>query len=63
MPTEKEIKSGRAKCPKCGRKGVGYANHPHAFGYKDTDRAMCRYCNAMFRCRHTTADPATGEAT
>jgi len=36
------------KCPKCGRKGLHYANHPHAFGYKDYDRVACRFCQAYF---------------
>lgn len=45
---ERALQRGRAVCPKCGKKGVGYAPHPHAFGYKDRDRAVCRYCNARF---------------
>lgn len=43
------LSRGRAVCPKCGRKGVGYAGHPHAFGWKDYTRATCRYCKASFR--------------
>ncbi|MEN6317257.1 MAG: hypothetical protein ABFD82_00665 [Syntrophaceae bacterium] len=43
------VNKHRAPCPKCGRKGVGYANHPHAFGYRDYDRLECRYCNAKFK--------------
>jgi hypothetical protein len=42
------LKKGRAICPNCGKKGVGYAIHAHAFGYKDYDRASCRYCNSTF---------------
>jgi hypothetical protein len=48
---------GRAVCPKCGRKGLGYARHPHAFGYKDYDRASCRYCNAFFRLKDKAEEP------
>ena len=43
------VQSARAKCQKCGKKGVGYAGHPHAFGYKDYTRLKCRYCNARFK--------------
>lgn len=42
------LPKGRAPCPKCSKKGVGYAAHPHAFGYKDYSRASCRYCGATF---------------
>lgn len=42
---------GRVKCPACGRRGMGYANHPHAFGHKDLDKAQCRYCRKTFRIR------------
>ncbi len=43
-----EMRSARQVCPKCTRKGVGYAPHPHAFGYKSYNRAVCRYCRAWF---------------
>lgn len=43
------LKSGRFPCKKCGRKGVGFAKHPHAQGWKDFDRAVCRYCRATFK--------------
>ena len=43
------VRSARAKCPKCGKKGMGYAGHPHAFGYKDYTRLLCRYCHARFK--------------
>lgn len=46
-----KLHSGRLKCPKCGRRGVGYANHPHAFGYKDYSRAKCRYCATYFKIK------------
>ena len=36
-------------CPKCDRKGLHYADHPHAFGYKDYDRSVCRFCKARFK--------------
>jgi len=36
------------KCPKCGRKGLHYANHPHAYGYKDYNRLHCRWCHGYF---------------
>lgn len=42
------LQTGRVKCPSCGRKGLGYAPHPHAFGYKDYSKAQCRYCHATF---------------
>lgn len=42
------LQSGRVECPACGRKGVGYAPHPHAFGYKDYTKARCRYCHKTF---------------
>lgn len=44
-----KLSGGRVPCPKCGKKGVGYAKHPHAFGQKDYDRAACRYCKARFK--------------
>ena len=51
MSSEKRVSlsSGRVRCPKCGKKGLGYAAHPHAFGYKDYNRAECRYCKARFK--------------
>ena len=36
-------------CPKCNRKGLHYANHPHAFGWKDYSLIVCRFCKARFR--------------
>lgn len=29
------------KCPRCGG-CLAYPDHPHAFGYKDTTRVVCR---------------------
>ena len=43
------VSSGRAPCPKCGRKGLGYAPHPHARGHYDFSRMRCRYCRTMFK--------------
>ena len=43
--------SGQVPCPKCGRKGVGYASHPHAYGWKDYSKAECRYCMAIFKLK------------
>ena len=36
------------ECPNCGKKGLAYANHPHAQGWKDYDHITCRYCHASF---------------
>lgn len=35
-------------CPSCNRKGLNFAPHPHAFGYKNHDKVRCRYCNKDF---------------
>lgn len=35
-------------CPKCGKKTMRVANHPHAFGYKDTTRVNCWSCHGTF---------------
>lgn len=43
-------------CPKCGRKGIGYAAHAHAFGWKDLGRAVCRYCRAAFKIADKVAE-------
>lgn len=43
-----ELRKHRALCPKCARKGLGFANHPHAYGWRDYSRARCRYCEARF---------------
>lgn len=45
----KKLQSGREVCPECGRKGLGYAPHPHALGWKDHSSVRCRYCKARFR--------------
>lgn len=36
-------------CPNCNKKGLHYANHPHAAGYKDYSRVVCRFCNKTFK--------------
>lgn len=38
-------------CPKCGKKGLHYASHPHAQGWKDYERAVCRYCGERFKIK------------
>lgn len=51
MTEKATLQSGRVKCPKCGRKGLGYAAHPHAFGYKDYKKTSCRYCGTTFKIK------------
>lgn len=46
MNDKKELRA--VKCPKCGKKGLHYANHPHAFGWKDYSAIECRFCNTKF---------------
>ena len=36
-------------CRKCGKKMLMYANHAHAFGWKDHSRIACRGCHARFK--------------
>ena len=38
-------------CPKCNRKGLHFADHPHAFGWKDYDRVVCRFCKERFKIK------------
>jgi len=38
-------------CKKCGRKGLHHPNHPHAFGMKQYDRLICRFCGARYKLR------------
>jgi transposase-like protein len=47
----------RGKCPACGKKGLGVASHPHAFGYKDYDRFACRYCKKTFKRKEKPCEP------
>jgi len=47
-------------CPKCGRKGLHYASHPSALGYKDRDHAGCRFCHATFKINKPKPDLNNG---
>lgn len=47
-----EIRS--CPCPKCGKKGLAYADHRHAFGHKDKSRIICRFCRAVFSQKRNT---------
>jgi len=47
--TKSLLQKGRAPCPSCKRRGMGYAAHPHALGWKDYDRASCRYCRKSLK--------------
>lgn len=51
----KEVYKGRAKCPGCGKKGLGFANHAHAYGHKDYSRFSCRYCGKVFKKKNEEA--------
>lgn len=57
MNTEELLSKGRLPCPKCARKGVGYAMHAHAYGWKDYDKAICRYCRARFNVGSKPKNP------
>ena len=39
------------KCPKCNKRGIRYADHPHAYGFKNYNRVSCRYCNSFFNSK------------
>jgi len=39
----------KTPCPTCGKKGLSFADHPHALGWKDYSRAKCRYCGGRFK--------------
>jgi len=43
-------------CPKCNRRGLHYADHPHAQGWKDYGRVVCRFCGARFRVKERDAE-------
>lgn len=49
------------KCPACGKKGLHYANHPHAQGYKDISAAVCRFCGKRFKLTERNEKQALGE--
>lgn len=51
------LTNGRKECPNCGRKGLGFAPHPHASGWKDYNAARCRYCGVRYRVK----DPFSNE--
>ena len=55
------LSSGRVVCLKCGKRGVGYSSHPHAYGYKDYSRATCRYCQARFAVRNNSTPNKSAE--
>lgn len=57
-PLRDRLKGGRVECPSCGRKGVGYAAHAHAIGWKDYERASCRYCHKSFSIKSRNAASA-----
>jgi len=35
-------------CQLCHKKGLHYADHPHAFGWKNYDVVVCRFCQNKF---------------
>ena len=52
------LQSGLVICPACGRNGLGYAAHPHFYGWKDYFRASCRYCRKLFAVNQEPNDKA-----
>ena len=38
----------RYACPICNKKMMNYADHPHAFGWKEYDKVFCRGCQTTF---------------
>ena len=55
MASKEALQKGREKCPKCSRKGLGYAQQPHVISYRCRviDKATCRYCKASFRIKES----------
>ena len=45
-------------CPKCNRRGLHYADHPHAQGWKDYGRVVCRFCGARFSVKESAPNTA-----
>ena len=45
----------KIKCPKCHKKGIGFDDHPHAFGWKDYDYVRCRYCRSRWKAEKFAA--------
>lgn len=41
-------------CPKCKKKGLHYANHEHAFGWKNYDVVECRFCHSRYDAESVT---------
>jgi hypothetical protein len=41
----------KIKCPKCEKQGLHYASHPHAYGWKDYDVVVCRFCHNRYDSR------------
>ena len=39
----------RYACPICNKKMMNYADHPHAFGWKDYGHVHCRSCHTVFK--------------
>jgi hypothetical protein len=35
-------------CPNCKRKGLHHPDEPHAYGWKDCTKAVCRFCGKRF---------------
>jgi hypothetical protein len=50
------VRKGHGKCPACGKKGLKIANHPPAYGHKDTSRFICRYCQKVFKMKEKQED-------
>jgi hypothetical protein len=48
MPPKVKMNLQHTKCSGCGKKGLHYAGHPHAYGWKDTSVITCRFCHGRF---------------
>jgi hypothetical protein len=42
----------KVPCLKCGKKGLHHPDHPHAFGFKEYDKLVCRFCHAHFKIKY-----------
>jgi DNA-directed RNA polymerase subunit RPC12/RpoP len=38
-------------CPNCGKKTLSHPMHPHAYGWKETDKIVCRSCGSRFKIK------------
>lgn len=47
--TNKELKE--IPCPNCGRRGLYHPRHPHAFTFKEYDKAQCRFCHKTYKIK------------